>query len=55
MLVGSKGETFLETIFCCCTLFGTVGMYVHVHMDLCMLLIFTINIIFFFILIDNLD
>ena len=27
MLVGSKGDTFVETIFCCCALFGTVGMF----------------------------
>ncbi len=39
MLVGSKGlflliiifysigDTFIETVFCCCTLFGTVGMF----------------------------
>ncbi len=27
MLVGSKGDTFIETLFCCFTLFGTVGMF----------------------------
>lgn len=27
MLVGSKGETLLETIFCCLTLMTTVGMF----------------------------
>ena len=27
MLVGSKGVTFLETIFCIITLFATVGMF----------------------------
>lgn len=27
MLVGSKGETLLEIIFCCLTLLTTVGMF----------------------------
>lgn len=27
MLVGSSGETFAETIFCCFTLLSTVGIF----------------------------
>lgn len=27
MLVGSKGNTFLETAFCCLTLISTVGIF----------------------------
>lgn len=27
MLVGSKGETFIETTFCCLTLLITVGFF----------------------------
>lgn len=27
MLVGSKGETFVETVYCCSTLLITVGFF----------------------------
>jgi hypothetical protein len=27
MLVGSKGDTTIETCYCICSLFGTVGMF----------------------------
>lgn len=38
MLVGSKGETFLETIFCCATLVTTVGMFATILSKIAMIL-----------------
>lgn len=38
MLVGSKGETFLETIFCCFTLLATVGMFATILSKIAMIL-----------------
>lgn len=38
MLVGSKGNSFLETIFCCLTLLSTVGMFATILSKISMIL-----------------
>ena len=38
MLVGSKGHTFLETIYCCVSLFATVGMFATILSKIAMVL-----------------
>ena len=38
MLIGTKGQTFVETIFCCTTLFITVGMFATIISQISMIL-----------------